>query len=122
MIFITYAITQKRSGLIGPHHGDYGARGHVVKQAGVEGLPLQRDVVLSKKLVRSLRNTQTDHVETRHIQSRVLSERITHLQHLQTNQSESSLLKALDDLANQTPLNAIGLHSYQSPFFNARKI
>lgn len=38
MIFITYAITQKRSC---SHHGDYGARGHVVKQAGVEGFPLQ---------------------------------------------------------------------------------
>merc|ERR1712000_392958 len=67
-----------------PHHADDGARGHVLDEASEEALGGQVGVVLLKELLGGVG-------------------------HLQGSELEALLLKALDDLADQATLDAVGL-------------
>ena len=81
-----------------PHHGDHGGRAHESSQAGVEGLALVLSVVL-------------------------LQERHGRNQHLQTDQLETLLLEASNDLTNMSALDTIGLNGKESSFlYNYHRI
>lgn len=68
-----------------PHHGNDGARGHVLDQTGEEGLALEVGVVLLEVV-------------------------LTGVHELHGHELVATVLEALDDLADETALDAVGLN------------
>lgn len=76
-----------------PDHGDNGARGHVLDQTREEGLALEVGVVLGKPKGTYL-----------------LEVVLTSVHELHGHKLEATVLEALDDLADETALDAVGLN------------
>jgi len=74
-----------------PNHRHHRTRGHEVAKSVVKGLVLEIDVVLLEMLFGSLHKLHGD-------------------------EFESSLLESLDDVADESALNSIGLHHDESAF------